>query len=52
VVANKSFNRGFADKGYDSFNNRCLVLVKGAIPYIPFRKVEKNKPNPSDKSEL
>jgi transposase len=41
-----------ADKGYDSFNNRCLVLVKGAIPYIPFREGEKNKPNPSGKSEL
>lgn len=27
-----------ADKGYDSFNNRCLTLVKGAIPYIPFRE--------------
>lgn len=41
-----------ADKGYDSFNNRCLVLVKGGIPYIPFREGEKNKPNPSDKGEL
>lgn len=41
-----------ADKGYDSFNNRCLVLVKGGIPYIPFREGEKNKPNPSGKSEL
>lgn len=41
-----------ADKGYDSFNNRCLVLVKGGIPYIPFREGEKNKPNPSNKSEL
>jgi transposase len=27
-----------ADKGYDSFNNRCLVLIKGGIPYIPFRE--------------
>jgi transposase len=26
------------DKGYDSFNNRCLVLIKGGIPYIPFRE--------------
>jgi transposase len=41
-----------ADKGYDSFNNRCLVLVKGGIPYIPFREGEKNKPNPSGKGEL
>ena len=41
-----------ADKGYDSFKNRCLVLVKGGIPYIPYREGEKNKPNPSDKGEL
>lgn len=41
-----------ADKGYDSFNNRCLTLIKGAIPYIPFREGEKNKPNPSNKGEL
>jgi transposase len=41
-----------ADKGYDSFNNRCLVLIKGGIPYIPFREGEKNKPNPSNKGEL
>jgi transposase len=41
-----------ADKGYDSFSNRCLTLVKGGIPYIPFREGEKNKPNPSGKSEL
>jgi transposase len=41
-----------ADKGYDSFNNRCLVLLKGGIPYIPYREGEKNKPNPSGKSEL
>ena len=41
-----------ADKGYDSFNNRCLTLVKGGIPYIPFREGEKNKPNPADKGEL
>jgi transposase len=41
-----------ADKGYDSFKNRCLVLVKGGIPYIPFREGEKNKPNPSGKGEL
>ena len=41
-----------ADKGYDSFNNRCLVLVKGGIPYIPFREGETNKPNPSGKGEL
>lgn len=27
-----------ADKGYDSFNNRCLVLIKGGHPYIPFRE--------------
>ena len=41
-----------ADKGYDSFNNRCLVLIKGGIPYIPFREGEERKPNPSGKSEL
>lgn len=41
-----------ADKGYDSFNNRCLVLIKGGIPYIPFREGETNKPNPSNKGEL
>lgn len=41
-----------ADKGYDSFNNRCLVLGRGGIPYIPFREGEKNKPNPSGKGEL
>jgi transposase len=41
-----------ADKGYDSFKNRCFVLVKGGIPYIPFREGEKNKPNPSGKGEL
>lgn len=41
-----------ADKGYDSFNNRCLVLIKGGIPYIPFREGEKNKPNESNKGEL
>jgi transposase len=41
-----------ADKGYDSFKNRCLVLVKGGVPYIPFREGEKNKPNPSGKGEL
>jgi transposase len=29
-----------ADKGYDSFNNRRLTLVKGAIPYIPHRDFE------------
>lgn len=27
-----------ADKGYDSFNNRCLALVHGAHPFIPFRE--------------
>lgn len=41
-----------ADKGYDSFNNRCLVLIKGGMPYIPFREGEKNKPNTSEKGEL
>lgn len=41
-----------ADKGYDSFNNRCLVLIKGGMAYIPFREGEKNKPNPSNKGEL
>lgn len=41
-----------ADKGYDSFPNRCSVLTKGGIPYIPYREGEKNKPNPSGKGEL
>lgn len=41
-----------ADKGYDSFNNRCLVLIKGGDAYIPFREGEKHKPNPSNKGEL
>lgn len=41
-----------ADKGYDSFNNRRSTLIKGAIPYIPFREGEKNKPNPGNKGEL
>jgi transposase len=41
-----------ADKGYDSFSNRCLVLMKGGQAYIPFREGEKNKPNPSEKGEL
>lgn len=41
-----------ADKGYDSFRNRCLVLIKGGIPYIPFREGEKNKPDASNKGEL
>lgn len=27
-----------ADKGYDSFINRCFALTKGAQPYIPFRE--------------
>ena len=38
-----------ADKGYDSFNNRRLTLVKGAIPYIPHREVVYNL---KEKSEL
>jgi transposase len=41
-----------ADKGYDSFSNRCFTLIKGGMPYIPFREGEKNKPNPSNKGEL
>jgi transposase len=41
-----------ADKGYDSFNNRCLVLIKGGMPYIPFREGEKNKPSYKNKGEL
>lgn len=41
-----------ADKGYDSFSNRCFVLIKGGIPYIPFREGEKNKPNLEYKGEL
>ena len=38
-----------ADKGYDSFNNRRLTLVKGAIPYIPHREFAYNL---KEKSEL
>lgn len=38
-----------ADKGYDSFNNRRLTLVKGAIPYIPHREFEYNM---AEKNEL
>jgi transposase len=41
-----------ADKGYDSFSNRCFTLIKGGMAYIPFREGEKNKPNPSGKGEL
>jgi transposase len=41
-----------ADKGYDSFNNRCLVLLKGADLYIPFREGEQKKPNLKYKGEL
>jgi len=41
-----------ADKGYDSFNNRCTALMNGAAPYIPFREGEKKKPNPSHKGVL
>ncbi len=39
TVAGRGFNlkEVAADKGYDSYNNRRLVLLKGAIPYIPFR---------------
>ena len=37
-----------ADKGYDSFKNRRLVLLKGAIPYIPFR----SDANPEGKGAL
>jgi len=37
-----------ADKGYDSYNHRRLVLVKGAIPYIPFR----SNAQPNGKGEL
>lgn len=42
-LLDKSAEAGFnlrevsADKGYDSFKNRRLVLLKGGIPYIPFR---------------
>jgi transposase len=36
------------DKGYDSFKNRRLVLLKGAIPYIPFR----SGANPEGKGAL
>lgn len=41
-----------ADKAYDSFNNRCLTLIKGGHAYIPFREGEKNKPNYKYKGEL
>jgi transposase len=38
-----------ADKGYDSLNNRRLVLTRGAVPYIPFRTLWKEG---GDKGEL
>jgi transposase len=38
-----------ADKGYDSFNNRRLTLVKGAVPYIPHRDFNYNE---AEKPEL
>ena len=41
-----------ADKGYDSFSNRCHALAQGAHAYIPFREGEKNKPNYKNKGEL
>lgn len=37
-----------ADKGYDSFKNRRLVLLKGGIPYIPYR----SDANPEGKGAL
>lgn len=54
ALLNRTAQSGFqmkevsADKGYDSFNNRRLVLVKGAIPYIPYRSLNK----PEGKNEL
>lgn len=53
-LLNRTAQSGFqmrevsADKGYDSFNHRKLVLVKGAIPYIPFRSFAQ----PNGKGEL
>ncbi|HEY6189591.1 MAG TPA: transposase [Pyrinomonadaceae bacterium] len=41
-----------ADKGYDSFNNRCTTILSGAAPYIPYRSGEKHKPSASGKGEL
>ncbi len=40
-----------ADKGYDSFSNRCHALGKNAIPYIPFRETKQGA-SPSYKGEL
>jgi transposase len=40
-----------ADKGYGSFNNRYLILVKGAHPFIPFCETKKSA-SPSYKGEL
>jgi transposase len=39
IAAQSGFNlrEVVADKGYDSYENRRRVLLKGAIPYIPFR---------------
>lgn len=57
-LVNRTAANGFtlrevsADKGYDSFTNRCTALTKNAIPYIPYREGEKHKPNPSGKGEL
>lgn len=54
ALLNQTAESGFkmrevsADKGYDSFNHRRLVLIKGAIPYIPFRSFAQ----PKGKGEL
>jgi transposase len=54
LLLDKTAEAGFnlrevsADKGYDSFKNRRLVLLKGAIPYIPFR----SDSNPEGKGAL
>jgi transposase len=57
-LVERTVNNGFqlrevsADKGYDSFNNRCFTLIKGGHPYIPFREGEKHQPSYKNKGEL
>lgn len=53
-LVDRTYKSGFApkeisaDKGYDSFNLRRFTLVKGAVPYIPFR----SDAQPNNKGDL
>lgn len=38
LIRDLNCKKVIADKGYDSKSNRKLVFLKGAKPYIPFRK--------------